>query len=80
VKPKFPPGAADFSVEGTLVVEVVLGKDGHAKSPRIVQPLEAPTLSHAALEAVRRWEFEPAKVAGVPVEVIYHATIIYKMP
>jgi len=80
VKPEFPRGAADFSIEGTLIVEVVLGKDGHAKSPRIVQALEAPTLSYAALEAVKRWEFEPAKVAGVPVEVLYDATIIYKVP
>ena len=78
VHPEFPQGAADFFASGALVVEVVIGTDGRVKSPRIIHPLDAPTLSYAALEAVKRWKFEPARVENVPVEVLFNLTVNYK--
>jgi TonB family protein len=80
VEPDFPPGAEAFGVSGSLTVECILDEHGHLTSPRIVTSLPAPTLSFAALEAVRRWRFEPAKVDGVPVPIIYTLTVNYKLP
>jgi TonB family protein len=77
-KPKYPHGAQYFGVTGDLVVEVIVASDGSVREPRIVTPLPAPTLSFAALEAVRRWRFEPARVAGQPVDVVYNLTVKYK--
>lgn len=77
-KPKFPHGAHYFGVSGDLVVEVIVKSDGSVREPRIVTPLPAPTLSYAALEAVKRWRFEPARAGGQPIDVVYNLTVNYK--
>lgn len=79
VTPDFPYGALWFGVEGKLIVEIVIGTDGKLTAPRIVQPLPAPTLTYAALDAVRRWRFEPGKLDGQVVPVIFELTINYKV-
>ena len=77
-KPKFPHGAHYFGVAGDLVVEVIVRTDGTVREPRIVTPLPAATLSYAALEAVKRWRFEPARSGGQPIDVVYNLTVNYK--
>ena len=77
-KPKFPHGAHHFGVAGELVVEVIVKTDGSVREPRIVNPLPAATLSYAALEAVKRWRFEPARSGGAPIDVVYNLTVNYK--
>lgn len=77
-KPNYPHGAQYFGVKGDLVVEVIVASDGSVREPRIVTPLPAPSLSYAALEAVKGWRFEPARVAGQPIDVVYNLTVKYK--
>jgi TonB family protein len=77
-KPKFPHGAHYFGVTGDLVVEVIVTADGRVREPRIVTPLPAATLSYAALEAVKRWQFEPARVGEKPIDVVFNLTVNYK--
>ncbi|HJQ40545.1 MAG TPA: energy transducer TonB [Thermoanaerobaculia bacterium] len=77
-KPKFPNGAHYFGVTGELVVQVVVTPDGRVQSPAIVQALPAPTLSYVALEALRRWRFEPARAGGTAVPYLFTLTINYK--
>jgi TonB family protein len=48
------------------------------RSPSIQKALPAPTLSYAALEALRRWKFEPARVGGTPIAFLFNLTINYK--
>ena len=78
VNPKFPQGAQTFGVGGALVLEVIITPDGRLQAPRVIKPLPAPTLSYAAIDAVRRWRFEPAKADGKPVCVIFNLTVNYK--
>ena len=76
----YPVGAKYFEVQGQLVVEVVLGVDGRPRYPRVLQPLPAPTLTFVALDAVRQWRFEPARLRGQAVDVYYTLTVNWKMP
>ena len=78
VKPKYPHGAHYFGTAGELVVEVVVTPEGKVRSPSIQKALPAPTLSYAALEALRRWRFEPATVGGTPIAFLFNLTINYK--
>ena len=78
IRPKYPEGAQAFGVSGPLIVEVVITRDGRIISPRIVQALPAPTLSFAALEALKKWQVEPAKANGEPVDVVFQLTVNYK--
>ena len=77
-KPRYPHGADWFDVSGVLLVEVTITRDGRVMSPRIVQPLPAPTLSYVALEALRRWRFEPGKAHGEPVDATFTVEVNYK--
>ncbi|MGH9421811.1 MAG: energy transducer TonB [Thermoanaerobaculia bacterium] len=79
VLPKFPPGASRFGVAGDLVVQIVIDKNGQPTLPRIVRSLPAPTLSLVALEALKHWQFEPAKRNGEPVPMNFDLTVHYKL-
>jgi TonB family protein len=79
VVPKFPAGASRFGIAGDLVVQIVIDKNGQPTRPRIVHPLPAPTLSYVALEALRRWRFEPATRNGERVPAVFNLTVHYKL-
>src|SRR5258708_29942332 len=63
VVPNFPSGASHFGA-GDLIVHVIIDRNGSATLPHIVHPLPAPALSYVALEALKRWQFAPAKPNG----------------
>jgi len=66
VEPLYPREARAERIEGTVMVRLQIGADGHVKSSR---ELSGPApLVPAALEAVREWRFIPALRNGQPVE------------
>lgn len=67
VAPKYPEEARRAGVEGTVVVQALIGRNGRVKDTRIVNSI--PLLDDAAVTAVRQWEFDPAKSKGKPVAV-----------
>jgi TonB family protein len=79
VMPTFPPGASRFGIGGDLVVQIVIDANGQPTLPRIVHALPAPTLSFVALEALKRWQFEPARQNGEPVPIVFDLTVHYKL-
>jgi TonB family protein len=79
VVPKFPAGASKFGIGGDLVVQIVIDKNGQPTLPRIVHALPAPTLSFVALEALKHWQFEPARQNGEPVPIVFDLTVHYKL-
>ncbi|MEA2238360.1 MAG: periplasmic protein TonB [Thermoanaerobaculia bacterium] len=76
--PSFPSGASRFGA-GDLVVQIVIDRKGQPTLPRIIHPLPAPTLSFAALEALKRWQFQPATRNGEPVPAVFDLTVHYKL-
>ena len=78
VAPLYPNGAYAFAVSGEMVLEVVITAEGKVTSPTILKAPAAPTLSYCALDAVRRWKFDPATQDGKPVPVIFNLTINFK--
>ena len=78
-RPAYPYGARAFRESGQLIVQVVIAKDGSVMSPRVLKALPAPTLSYVALEAIRKWRFEPAKLDGVPIDAFYNLTVNYTL-
>jgi TonB family protein len=78
-EPVFPAGAQWFGIAGVVIVEVVITKEGTVTAPQILKTLPAPTVAYATLDAVQRWRFEPGKVDGRPVNVIFKLTVNYKM-
>ena len=68
--PRYPPQALRAGTSGEVQVEFTVGLDGSVSSARVVQANPARTFDREALNAVRRWRFEP-----VPAPVTTRRTI-----
>jgi TonB family protein len=70
VAPVYPPLAKRMSVKGVVKVEVVVRANGTVKSAKIIGG--NPVLLDSALDAVRKWKYEPAseETIGV-VEILF---------
>ena len=58
VQPVYPELARKMNIKGTVKVQVVVLPNGTVKEARLVGG--HPVLGNAALEAVKKWRFEPA--------------------
>jgi len=67
VSPEYPDIARQSSMEGTVVVQALVGKDGKVKDTKVVKSV--PVLDDAAVAAVKRWVFKPALSNNKPVAV-----------
>jgi TonB family protein len=60
----FPEDARNRKIEGTVVIQATVGKDGHVTNAQVTSgPKE---LHQAALDVVRQWVFRPFRVMGEP--------------
>lgn len=67
VPPAYPKNLQDAHVSGTVILRAVIAKDGSMKE---VAPLSGPPqLFSSAIEAVKKWRYEPTAIEGAPVEV-----------
>ena len=58
VQPVYPELAHKMNITGTVKIEVVVAPNGTVKEARIVGG--HPVLANAALDAAKKWRFEPA--------------------
>ena len=58
VQPAYPELAHKMNISGTVKIEVVVAPNGTVKEARIVGG--HPVLATAALDAAKKWKFEPA--------------------
>jgi TonB family protein len=58
VQPVYPELARKMNLTGTVKVQVVVAPNGTVKDAKVVGG--HPVLANAALDAVRKWRFEPA--------------------
>ena len=73
VTPIYPPEAGRARIEGTVVLQAVIGKDGSVQDVRVESGL--PMLAQAAVDAVKQWRYRPYLLNGEPVEVDSRITI-----
>jgi protein TonB len=67
VKPAYPPLAMQARIQGTVVLQAVIAKDGTVQALRVVSG--HPLLVPAAIEAVKLWRYKPYLLNDQPVEV-----------
>jgi TonB family protein len=58
VQPVYPDLARKMNLSGSVKVQVVVAPNGSVKEAKVVGG--HPVLANAALDAVRKWRFEPA--------------------
>jgi TonB family protein len=69
VKPKYTEDALVHRIQGTVVLEMIVTKDGTPASINVTQSLDV-GLDAAAMDAAKHWRFEPGRLAGTPVDVL----------
>ena len=57
--PRFPPDALRSGTSGEVLVEFTVGTDGSVTDARVLRAEPARTFDREAVNAVRRWRFEP---------------------
>ena len=70
VKPLYTNEALLHRIQGTVVLELVVARDGHPTQIRVVRSLDPEGLDEQAVAAAAQWRFEPGRLAGVPVDVL----------
>jgi protein TonB len=68
VRPTYPAFALAGFKRGTVIIEATIGVDGKVQEATVVRSV--PALDRAALDAVRQWEYMPARMDGEPIAVI----------
>ena len=66
-EPVYPADARQANVQGTVLLDARIGRDGTVVN---VRPVSGPeVLATAAVDAVRWWRFQPYQINGQPTEV-----------
>ena len=76
-KPEYPEIAKMTRTEGAVEFEAVIGKDGTIEELKVLRG--HPLLVKAALDAVRRWRYQPTLLNGEPIEVVTEITVNFKL-
>jgi protein TonB len=66
--PTYPPGARQNRIQGTVVLQGIIDKQGNVSLLEIVDS-PALDLSAAAIQAVRDWKYRPYTLQGEPIDV-----------
>lgn len=75
----YPESARDRGVEGTVVLMVLVRRDGSVGAASVSRGLER-SLDESALRTVRRWKFLPAIRNGKTVEVVLEVEVDFRIP
>jgi len=78
VGPIYPPDARRHHIEGMVVLQAIIGKDGRVRD---LKPLSGPKeLISPAIGAVQQWRYQPYLVNSQPVEVETQITVNFFLP
>jgi len=77
VAPIYPLDAKAARIEGSVVISVIIGKDGNVQSERLVSG--HPLLAPAAMDSVKQWKYRPYLLNGNPVEVDTQITVNFTL-
>ena len=67
VQPAYPPLARQARIQGAVVLQAEIGKDGSIQNLRLISG--HPMLAPSAIEAIKQWRYKPYILNGEPVEV-----------
>jgi protein TonB len=67
VSPQDPEEAKKAHVQGEVILDATIGKNGDVE--KLVVVSGPPQLAPAAIEGVKQWKYHPYLVNGQPVEV-----------
>lgn len=79
VKPVYPEILQQQGIEGTILLQAIIAKDGGLSALTVRNALANPELAKAAVDAVKQWRYEPTLLNGEPVEVATTIAVHFKL-
>ena len=76
-RPVYPPLAIMAHVQGTVVLQAILGKDGTVQDLKVLRG--HPLLVRAALDAVKTWRYQPTLLNSEPVDVLTEIDVNFNL-
>lgn len=77
-EPDYPEEARRQGIQGPVVLDVRIGRDGAVENATLVSGQEI--LGKAAIAAVKQWRFKPHSVQGSPAEMQTRITLNFRLP
>ena len=78
VSPVYPPEAQAQKLQGSVVLQAIIGRDGNVQDLKIVRGYFL--LGKAAIAAVKQWQFKPYTVNGRPAATQTSITLKFAPP
>ncbi|KPC49391.1 energy transducer TonB [Amantichitinum ursilacus] len=78
-QPVYPAISRKLAEEGVVMLEVYVRVDGLVGDIRVKQSSGYSRLDNAALDAVRKWKFTPAKQGGQPIAMWYGLPVRFSL-
>ena len=76
VEPTYPESARASRQQGTVVLQVLIGRDGAVEEVKFLQGSLA--FARAAIDAVKQWRFKPFSFNGRPTVVRTTLTLTFR--
>jgi protein TonB len=77
VNPTYPDLAVRANVEGVVILEAVVDREGHVEDVRVLRSM--PLLDRAALDAVRQWQYSPLLLNGKPERFVLTVVVSFRL-
>jgi protein TonB len=76
VRPKFPDNSQTTPAQGTVVLDLVVDEMGNVRDVQVVSGSR--DFVPAAVQAVRKWKYQPYAVDGQPIEMSTRVTLNFR--
>jgi TonB family protein len=76
-QPQYNTLARTRRTQGVVQLQAIINAEGTVDRVHVLKPLQGLTAS--AVEAIRRWRFEPAQIDGKPAKVYYNLTVNFSL-
>jgi len=76
---EYPETAKRAGIEGRVYIQFIVNEEGQVEDPRVIRGIGGGA-DEAALEAVKKAEFNPGLQRGEPVRVQYSLPVVFRLP
>jgi protein TonB len=79
IRPVYPPAAKHKNIEGIVVVKFMVTKEGTVESVSVLKSKPQGYFEKAAIDAVRKWKFQPGTIGEEPVNTWMTAMVKFRL-
>ena len=80
VDPEYPQFATYAQIEGIVILEAVVGEDGHVDEVRLLRTAGyGGVLDRAAVAALRQWQYSPLLLNGRQTSFVLTVTLSFRL-